>query len=428
MKKLVRRGVALVLAGAICALPFAGSEIGTIFADEKSEAESKKAALEAEQASLQAELNALDSLKSDTEAYIKEVDAKSTKVANKIYKLTQKIESTQAQIDQLNVQLTEAQASLEQQYSDMSLRIQYMYENGDTQYLNLLLSAENFSDFLNKAEYVNTITKYDNELFKKMEETANTIASTKTQLENENASLEESKAKQEKKQEELNTLLAKKQADLDALNTQTASTASEIAGVSAEISAEEANIAYIEELEKARAAKEAEAASKAAAEAAAAAAAASNAGSSSSSNTYNYDDTDSTTQVVGNGSYIWPLPGGYHTVSTEFGETDAFGSSGHCGVDYPAPSGTPIYAVAGGTIESAGYSSGMGNYVIIYHGNGLSSIYMHASALLCSTGDTVSQGQTIALVGTTGPSTGNHLHISFRLNGVYVNPHNYIGY
>ena len=91
-----------------------------------------------------------------------------------------------------------------------------------------------------------------------------------------------------------------------------------------------------------------------------------------------------------------------------------------------APKGTAIYAAYDGTVVAATYNSTMGNYVMIDHGSGLYTIYMHASALYVNKGDIVIRGDTIAAVGTTGRSNGNHLHFSVRLNGSYVSPWEYI--
>ena len=99
----------------------------------------------------------------------------------------------------------------------------------------------------------------------------------------------------------------------------------------------------------------------------------------------------------------------------------------HNGVDFAANSGTPIMAAYDGTVVGAAYNSSMGNYVMIDHGDGLFTIYMHASELYVSSGQSVSKGETIAAVGSTGRSTGPHLHFSVRLNGEYVNPWNYLG-
>ena len=98
----------------------------------------------------------------------------------------------------------------------------------------------------------------------------------------------------------------------------------------------------------------------------------------------------------------------------------------HNGVDFASPKGTAIYAAYDGQVAAATYSATMGNYVFIDHGDGLYTIYMHASALYVKKGDVVAKGDTIAAVGSTGRSTGNHLHFSVRLNGSYVSPWGYL--
>ena len=98
----------------------------------------------------------------------------------------------------------------------------------------------------------------------------------------------------------------------------------------------------------------------------------------------------------------------------------------HNGVDFAAPAGTPIFAAYSGNVVAASYSDTMGNYVMIDHGDNLYTIYMHASALYVSKGDVVAAGETIAAVGTTGRSTGNHLHFGVRKDGAYVSPWLYL--
>lgn len=119
------------------------------------------------------------------------------------------------------------------------------------------------------------------------------------------------------------------------------------------------------------------------------------------------------------GGYLWPIARNAEVrqyISTYYGE------SGHKGIDIASKQGTPIYASQGGTVVAATYESGYGNYVLIDHGNGVKTRYAHASKLLVSVGETVAQGQTIALCGTTGRSTGPHLHFEVLVNGSFANP------
>ena len=128
------------------------------------------------------------------------------------------------------------------------------------------------------------------------------------------------------------------------------------------------------------------------------------------------------------GTYIWPCPG-YSRISSKFGNR-IHPISGkkkfHDGVDLAAPSGTPIYAARPGTVTRSGKNGGYGNYISIDHGGGMMSFYAHCKTLLVRQGTSVSAGQKIATVGTTGTSTGNHLHFGMHKNGAKVNPLNYV--
>ena len=128
---------------------------------------------------------------------------------------------------------------------------------------------------------------------------------------------------------------------------------------------------------------------------------------------------------VGDGSMIWPLPG--HTgLTTHFGEADAFGNPGHRGIDIPAPEGTPILAAHSGTVLICGWNDSFGNQVLIDDGAGLSTRYAHMTATAVSPGAVVSAGQVIGYVGSTGDSTGNHLHFEVSVGGTLTDPLTYV--
>ena len=120
---------------------------------------------------------------------------------------------------------------------------------------------------------------------------------------------------------------------------------------------------------------------------------------------------------------VTPVSG---VITSRFGSRESIRSSGHTGLDIGAPKGTAIKAAASGTVIFAGYSGGYGNVVKISHGSGIQTYYAHCSKLYVSTGDKVSAGEKIAAVGSTGNSTGNHLHFEVRKNGVQLNPQNYL--
>ena len=131
-------------------------------------------------------------------------------------------------------------------------------------------------------------------------------------------------------------------------------------------------------------------------------------------------------QSIGIGlNLIRPISG---TITSRFGSISRVRSGAHTGLDIAASTGTPIKAAAAGTVTVSqyGYSGGYGNYIMLSHGNGVQTVYGHCTSLLVNVGEYVSQGQAIATVGSTGNSTGNHLHFEIRVNGVAQNPQNYV--
>ncbi len=134
------------------------------------------------------------------------------------------------------------------------------------------------------------------------------------------------------------------------------------------------------------------------------------------------------TVSLGNINFIWPCPSSSR-ITSYFGgrESPTEGaSSNHQGIDIGASTGSSILAAAAGTVVVSTYSYSAGNYIMLSHGGGVYTVYMHCSQLLVSEGETVSQGQTIAKVGSTGYSTGPHLHFGVRSGGQYLNPLAYV--
>ena len=120
---------------------------------------------------------------------------------------------------------------------------------------------------------------------------------------------------------------------------------------------------------------------------------------------------------------IKPITG---TITSRFGSVSSIRSGAHTGLDIATSTGTPVAAAAAGTVTFSGWKGSYGNLMVITHSNGTQTYYGHCSKLYCQAGETVSQGQTIAAVGSTGNSTGPHLHFEIRVNGVAYNPQNYL--
>ncbi len=377
-----------------------------------SSAKDKKSALEQEKKKTEEAIKSLQSKKSSTENYVKELDSKMNELQSQVTKLEDNISTKQKSIDDTSVKLDEAQQTEEKQYSSMKKRIKYMYEKGDSSYLNLLMESKSLSELLNRAEYVSKISAYDRKMLDQYVATKESIAESKKKLETEKAELQELKSQTEAKQDSVQILLSEKNKELQSVNSQISEKSAQAKAYEDDISAQEAKIAQLEaEIKK----KEAEEVAKAAAEAAA-------------KKNNNSTSKSSTTSSSGGSSLRWPCPSSSR-ITSGFGSRTSpteGASSNHKGIDISAPTGSSIVAAAGGTVSIATYSYSAGNYVMINHGNGLSTVYMHCSQLLVSAGDTVKAGQTIAKVGSTGYSTGSHLHFGVRKNGSYVNPSNYV--
>lgn len=361
----------------------------------------------------------LEQKASKTEDYIKEIDSKITGVAENLRNTTVKLEKTQTDIKKAKKELEKAEKSVQEQYESMKLRIAYMYENGDTQLLDLLFNSDSVTDFLNKAEYISEVSKYDRNMLSKFKKTRQTIADTKTKLEKDEKNLLALQKEQQTQKSNLENLSSSKQAELSQYEAQIEEAEASAESINKEIVAQQAAIQKAIEAEKQRQAEEQKRQQEQQQQ--------QQQQQTQPSTPQSGGDDTSTPQSGGDGSWGWPLPG-YTKLSSNYGDTDGR-SSGHNGIDIPAPSGTAIVAAASGTVAWANYSSSAGNWVGVTHSNGVTSVYMHMSSIGVSAGQHVSKGQYLGGVGSTGYSTGNHLHFGVTIGtlpGNWANPWNYL--
>lgn len=340
------------------------------------------------------------------------LSAQLNKIIEDLKKAQSDVEVKEKEIAETEDELTAARIKENEQYEAMKIRIKYMYENGDSDMIAVLLSAEDMADFLNKAEYVEQISIYDREMLVEFQNIVKDIEEKEAKLKKEKEELLTLQDNLSKKQKEVESLLASKNAQISDLESQIGENAKVL----------NALIEAAKEAERRR--QEAEEAAKQEAENNKRPSGG-NSSSGSGSSGGNYKPGGSV--ISGNGTLSNPCPGA--RISSEFGPRrapTAGASSYHRGRDYAAPSGTPIYASAAGTVITASYNGVRGNYVVIDHGNGLQTWYQHASRLYVSAGQKVSRGQNIAAVGTTGVSTGAHLHYEVHVNGTAVDPRKYL--
>lgn len=336
----------------------------------------------------------LEASKQDLAEYVVRLDGQLAAIQAKIADLKGQIEEKEEEIELTQEELEAAIEDQENQYAAMTKRIKFMYEKGDNLYMELLFSSKSFGDMLNKAEYIEMLSAYDRKMLDQYVETRELIELYKEQLEEERSFLEEAKAGVESEEASLNVLIDEKKATIERVSDDIHAEEAKIAEYEAYIKEQNETISMLEKVvaeEKAKLAEESR---------------------------LKYDG----------GMFKWPAPS-YTAISSDYGNRpdpilgmEKF----HNGVDMAAPGGSPILAAYDGRVVAADYSASMGNYIMIDHGDGLYTIYMHAAALYVSKGSFVIKGQNIAAVGSTGRSTGNHLHFSVRLNGSYVSPWNYL--
>lgn len=398
----MKRKITIVALAAVMAVMSANSS----FADSVSEYKEQLEENEGKMDEVQSQLDQTSAEKSTAKDEVEKLDTELNQVNSEYEALVQELDDTNKQLSQAQQELAAATAKRETQYETLKSRIRVMYEEGDIGYMEILLNANSFSDYLNRMEYINRIMDYDNNLLADFQALETLINDKVEEIEQCKAELEVLTAEKATKKAELDSKVQEKLELISKLSSDEATYNQQLADL------EEDN-EYIKSLiQKAEA--------EAAAAAAAAQAAANNAASYSSSNKiYSY----------GGGRFLWPVPAYVGIINDVYGyRSSPISGSGefHSGLDMRAPYGTDIVAADDGVVIYSGMRNGYGNCVIIDHGGGFSTLYGHNSSLCVTVGQSVVRGQVIAKAGSTGYSTGAHLHFEVRINGQYVDPNPYL--
>lgn len=372
-------------------------------------------ALEEERDEIDAQIEELDS---DIDANYTEIEgivAQKNQVDQEIFLLIQQITNTNNQIVEYSLlvadkqdELDIAQEHLEQLQADSKERIRAMEKNGKISYWSVLFQANSFTDLLDRLEMIEQIAEADEERIEELCVAAEAVETAKSALEAEVAELEANKAEMDAMQ----VTLEEKRAESDALLQDLVDRGIEFEALMEE--AEEKLESIEADIDEAQDDYE---------DAKRREWLAANPGYGSSS-------TGSTTPSTSAPSSAgWINPCRYTAFTSAFGWRihPIYGTrKHHNGVDLAGPTGTPIYASRSGTVSGASYDGSRGYYVIINHGDGFKSHYYHLTHYIVYGGQSVSQGQVIGYMGSTGASTGPHLHFGVSYNGSYVNPANYI--
>lgn len=360
------------------------------------ESKSKQYELQSKNSELNEKLKSLKDNEAEQIAYKETLDSQIKVVEQQINEANSQIEELDKTIKEMETSIGELQESIDKNFDILKQRLKAIYMAGDTSTLDIILGAKNFSDFLDKREIVKSVSDHDADLITTLQKDLESISDEKAKIEESRKEVAENKAILDAKQAELTELINESQRILEQI-------AGEKKTVLDQIDENDSEIQRINSEIHEYYAKQQESSS-----------------SSSSSSSSNSQGT-----VVPSGSnYIWPVPG-FYSLSSPYGEFDPIrGNRMHTGIDIAGSGifGNRIVAAASGKVIRSGSGGGYGNFVIIDHGNGRSTLYAHMNSLAASTGEIVAQGQTIGYVGTTGNSTGPHLHFETRLNGNHYNP------
>ena len=418
------------------------------------DSEKRKEEYEKHKQEMQATMEQLQMELDDIIQYIEQLDMELMAVTEHLDSLEIQIAEKEANLVEVQAQLDAAIAAEEEQYETMKKRIRYLYENGNESIWDLLVGADGLSDLLNRAEYRSRIAAYDNSLLERYELSREMTATNKAYLEAAIADLYALKEEAEFERDSYLALSAEKgkqielyleqlrisEEMLEQYGEQIANeelTIEEIYQAEEERAAEEDKIRKEEEErirreeeerrrreEEARKKKEEEERLKREAEER------KKLEEQLKQERLNAAVGIELTLETSISKMIWPLPGDGRVYS-KFGPRKAplpGASTYHKGVDIGGEYGAQIVAVLAGTVSKVGYSWDGGNHVIIDHGNGVQTKYLHCSKTLVQQGDFVMQGEVVGLVGSTGVSTGPHLHFGVLINGTHVDPLNYISY
>lgn len=432
----------------IIMLPLKPDDYQAITEDDVKRAERELEAAKQQAQQLDNKLNELNGSISDTESYINQVDGWISDVTLQIYNLNQEINAKQAEIDakqtqindtlanidavktsiaQTEINLSDAQTTEANQYSSMKLRIQYMYENGDESFLDILFSSDSMIDFLNNAEYISEISKYDREKLIEYGENKDRITNLLANLETQKSELETQEAKYETELgelEEQKSVLDSKKSEQEVLQASYTDLYNAKNNELSNLESQQSDTEYKKQLALKEVEEQEQLVEQARKEYAAWLAELARLNK----------DADAAVAAklaeINVTGFTWPVPG-FNRITSQFGMRmhPILGYEKlHDGTDISGAgiNGTPILAAYSGTVVLAQSYWGYGNCVKINHGGGVVTLYAHASAILVSVGQQVNAGDTIALVGSTGNSTGPHLHFSLIIKGEFVNPLDYV--
>ena len=429
-----RKRIVSIMAGIMAAIMLLSLILGLLparaHAASSSEIRKQINHLKEEKAEIQEKIKEVQAQYEENENEIANIIAKKNVIDQEIQLLTTQIANMNEQLSAYNILIADKQDELdtaEDRFAVLSeenkIRIRTMEEEGEVSYWEVLFKANSFSDLLDRLNIVEEIAASDTRRLKELSEAADLVVVAQDELVSEKAEMQEAKDELDATEAELDG----KRAEADALIQELLTKADDLVALEAEFEEQEAK--FLEEIAQKEyeysEAKKREWEAYMATYVPPTQAAASGGATNNSGGTGNSGGGGSGGSVGGGG---WVVPCSYTSITSPFGYRDAptsGASTYHQGVDLDTGTGWSVVATRAGTAYTA-YGSAAGNYVTIDHHDGFKSIYMHLSGFAVSSGTNVSAGQLIGYTGSSGVSTGDHLHFGISLNGVYVNPCSYV--
>lgn len=324
------------------------------------------------------EINKIESKTKDVAREIDELDQKMNKATTDLEGVKKELTNIEDKIVVTTAELEDAESNLENKKNTFNKRIRVMYMNGSVGFLEILLSSSNIKDFLSRQDIVESIAEHDKDLIQFIKEQRDTIDAKKVELEAQRASVEVTKSKLEARKKDLNKVTRDKEDLISRLKMDRKALEEEVDKLNDYAKKIEADIVKLQR------------------------------------NTNPYTG----------GKMGWPAPG-YNRITSEFGyriHPILKVKKLHTGIDIGVPTGGNIVAASDGIVIYSGALGGYGNTIMIDHGSGIVTLYAHNSSLIAKEGSNVKRGDLISKAGSTGMSTGPHLHFEVRKNGAYQDP------
>ena len=386
-KKIISIILIIFLLQYFCTFVFAENSINNEVTNETEKLEEQKQEVEDKMKDTNIKLDYLQDELSATMLRVQEIEDKVLEYEKDSEELGQKVETLQTSIDEAQAKLQTATQNYDEKMDILAKRLVTMYESGDTTYLDVLLKSKNLTDFISRYYVIEEMAEYDTEIINQIKEEKENIETTRQKLENEQAEIKVVKAKAEQTSIVLNNTKTLQNSYIKKLSSEEKKLQEQITSFKQEEAEIEAKIL-----------------------------AATN-------------GIDADIQYTG-GEMLWPVAIKGTVITSNFGirEHPIQGVvKEHTGIDIGnAPLGTPVVAAADGIVSYAGWLGGYGNCVMINHGDGIVTLYGHGNKILTTVGAEVKKGDTIMEVGSTGNSTGPHLHFEVRVNGICTNPLAYV--